>query len=553
MERYTESQYQQDIIYPLAFLRESDVLAVKPRPSHHSFGTPHPFYRHAAAVMELFDQSRHEEQGHDKRHRQVDDDNPREIVQIALDILRHEEHHHQRPYRGEQGGQYGQERLPVVVVTVMVHHHDGRVDNQSQRHRDAGQRESVQAHVEHIISHDGYQDIGSQRDGDNRQILPVAAYQPDEYQQDSQRHQCARNQLFQFRLLILCRIMCQRQIHAVAQPGFQFLYFRTQLARQLYLVGIGIHKNVHVDGVQPVYTVITARQAVTVFKGGQVVQIDNLPVHRLQGHLAYLTGKPRCLQIKRDTALLPAFIPVHHVAHDVRLPDKTFDTILHISHREAVIGHYERVVSDFHIFGSASGHVHPHHFFPGSHHRLHVFLHIFLDLLTGQVGVHLISQQMARRVFFRGTFVIYHFPARQFRIRNLFGQFLPHLLQERRNLELHGGHVGFFLQHDRNPPRTEIRLRRDFGYAFHRRDQPFYLRRHLLLHHLGRSIPPSIAYRQRLALTRLGRRTHVYQRNQGCPDNHQDNHREQQAERRYAIQYVCFLLHKPYPLFLYIR
>ena len=37
------------------------------------------------------------------------------------------------------------------------------------------------------------------------------------------------------------------------------------------------------------------------------------------------------------------------------------------------------------------------------------------------------------------------------------------------------------------------------------------------------------------------------------PDNHQYNHREQQAERRYAIQYVSFLLHKPYPLLLYIR
>ena len=504
MERYPESQHQQDVVYPLAFLRESDVLAVKARPSHHPFGTPQTFYRHAAAVMELLDQSRHEEQGHDKRHRQVDDDNPREVVQVALDILRHEEHHHQRPYCGEQGGQYGQERFPVVVVTVMVHHHDGRVDNQSQRHRDAGQRKGMQAHVEHIVSHDGYQDVGGQRDGDNRQILPVTTNQPDEHQQDGQRHQRARNQLFQFRLFLLGCVVRQGQIHAVAQPGFQFLYFRTQLARQLYLVGIRIHDDVHVDGVQPVYAVVTARQPVPVFEGGQVVQIDNLPVHGLQGHLAYLAGKPRGLQVKGDTALLPFFIPVHHIAHDIRLSDKTFDAVLHVCYRQAIVRHDEGVVRNLHIFGSPAGHVHALHLFPCPYHRFDVFLHILFYLFAFQVGIHLIGQQMPHRTFFLRTAVIYHFPTRQFWIRNLFGQFLPHLLQERRNLELHGGHIGFFLQHDRNPSRTEIRLRRDFGHAFHRRDQPFYLRRHLLLHHLGRGVLPSIAYRQRLALARLG-------------------------------------------------
>ena len=43
MERYPESQHQQDLVYPLAFLRESDVLAVKARPGHHPLGTPQTF------------------------------------------------------------------------------------------------------------------------------------------------------------------------------------------------------------------------------------------------------------------------------------------------------------------------------------------------------------------------------------------------------------------------------------------------------------------------------------------------------------------------------
>ena len=238
-----------------------------------------------------------------------------------------------------------------MVVAVVVHHDDGRIDDQSERHGNAGQRERMQAHVEHIIGHHGHQDIGSQRNGDDGQILPAPPHQPDKSQQDGQRHERAGDQCLQFRLLFLGGIIGKGQIQAVTQSGFQLLYLLPDLPGEFNLVGIGIHDDIHVDGVQAVHPEITAGQPVLVFKRGQVVQVDDFPVHRFQRHFPDLARKARCFQVQGDTAFLPVGVGIHHVPHDVGLADKAPDAVGHVRHGQPVIGYDQRIVSDLQIFG----------------------------------------------------------------------------------------------------------------------------------------------------------------------------------------------------------
>ena len=84
-----------------------------------------------APIFHLFYQSRREGIGHQKRHRQVDNDNPGKVIQVFLDKLWQPEHHHQRTNGCQQSRQNRQERLSVAVITIVIGHHHRRVNHQT--------------------------------------------------------------------------------------------------------------------------------------------------------------------------------------------------------------------------------------------------------------------------------------------------------------------------------------------------------------------------------------------------------------------------------------
>ena len=69
----------------------------------------------------------------------------------------------------------------------MVHHHDHRIDHNTERDGHSRQRNQIQFYIEQIIENNGYQHIGKQWNGYNRKIAPAPADYPNKQEEDRQR------------------------------------------------------------------------------------------------------------------------------------------------------------------------------------------------------------------------------------------------------------------------------------------------------------------------------------------------------------------------------
>ena len=129
LEWNAECQHQQDIIHPFTMGGECDITAVEAIVSNDH--PTQPEMLPLAAILPTVDDGWHKKQRHDQRHHQIDDDYPSEIVQVLLQFLRKEKNDHHRPYRGEHSRQQRQESLAVVIITIMIDHHNRRVNDKS--------------------------------------------------------------------------------------------------------------------------------------------------------------------------------------------------------------------------------------------------------------------------------------------------------------------------------------------------------------------------------------------------------------------------------------
>ena len=284
MERNAECQNDNQKIYPFPFLSESDILVVETAPSDGGHLMLYPALL-SAVVTRLFNECGNKHPGDNKGNGKVDDDNPCKIIQVFLQEVRKPHDNDERCDGGQQSRQYGKEGFPVMVVTVMVNHHDSRIYHHTQRHRDAGKRINVQSDVKDVIGNDRNQDIGCQCHSHDTQIVNASFGQPYKEHEDEQRKQRAPHQFVQFFPFLLGCVIRQCKVDPMPQSVLYAFYPFFDFFRRPDLVGLGIHMDVHVYAVKTVYTEITVRQTVFVFIRCQVVQIYGLPACDAYGYM----------------------------------------------------------------------------------------------------------------------------------------------------------------------------------------------------------------------------------------------------------------------------
>ena len=116
---------------PQPVLGEAEIAAIESR--GHS-RVPHAAHgaHTAAAVAKAAHESWSEKDGNEECHSEIDHDNDGEVPEVVAQMLGQPEDHNERAYGGEHGCQYAKEGLAVAIVTVMVDHDNGGVDDDAE-------------------------------------------------------------------------------------------------------------------------------------------------------------------------------------------------------------------------------------------------------------------------------------------------------------------------------------------------------------------------------------------------------------------------------------
>ena len=175
-------------------------------------------------------------------------------------------------------------------------------------------------------------------------------------------------------------IMGQRQVNTFLQLALQVLHLLLQLARQSNLVGLRIHVDIQIDGVQAVHSEVTARLSVLVFKRRQVVQIHRFAIYDANGHLLQ-----RLRILIRSQQQVYSFLVVNHLTHDILAPHEIADTLLYVIGRQAIVSQNHRIIGYLDILADAPRHLHALHILQPFQFGFHLSFNIFFQLFVAQV------------------------------------------------------------------------------------------------------------------------------------------------------------------------
>ena len=105
------------------------------------------------------------------------------MIQCPLYVIGHKKDNHQRTDCGKQRSQNSQKSTSIVVITVMIGHHDNRIYHDTERNSNPCQRNQIQFNIKQVVKNNGYQHVGKQGKGNDRKIASASADNPDKQEQ----------------------------------------------------------------------------------------------------------------------------------------------------------------------------------------------------------------------------------------------------------------------------------------------------------------------------------------------------------------------------------
>ena len=128
----------------------------------------------------------------------------------------------------QHGSHHVRKRSPVLPIGIMVNHHDGRVDDNTEGDRDAGKGINMYGNAGECVYRNGNQQVHRQCQSHHKHIPPRMVHEEDEKQQDKKAKACPDINLLQFTGDIFRSIIADRCSNllreAVLQPGHQILH-----------------------------------------------------------------------------------------------------------------------------------------------------------------------------------------------------------------------------------------------------------------------------------------------------------------------------------------
>ena len=84
------------------------------------------------------------------------------MIQRPLHVIRHKKDNHQRADRGKQCRQNSDKSTSIVIITIVINHHDNSIYHDSERDGNTRQRDQIKLNIKQVIKDNGYQYVGEQ-------------------------------------------------------------------------------------------------------------------------------------------------------------------------------------------------------------------------------------------------------------------------------------------------------------------------------------------------------------------------------------------------------
>ena len=82
------------------------------------------------------------------------------MIQRTFHVIGHKKDDHQWTDCSKQCRQNSDKSTPIVVIAIMINHHNNSIDHNTQRDSNTRQRNQVKLNIKQVIKNNGYQHVG---------------------------------------------------------------------------------------------------------------------------------------------------------------------------------------------------------------------------------------------------------------------------------------------------------------------------------------------------------------------------------------------------------